>query len=71
MANISTSEMSHLIDEWIFNEKYRFIIKRKLIDKITFEALAEEVDMSVRQVKNIVCNGKNIISLHENEKPTD
>ena len=71
MANISTSEMSHLIDEWIFNEKYRFIIKRKLIDKITFEALAEEVDMSVRQVKNIVCNGKNIIALHENEQPTD
>lgn len=71
MANISTSEMSHLIDEWIFNEKYRSIIKRKLIDKITFEALAEEVDMSVRQVKNIVYNGKNIIALHENEKPTD
>lgn len=71
MSNISTSELSHLIDEWIFNEKYRFIVKRKLIDKITFEALAEEIDMSVRQVKNIVYKCKEIIDLHENEKPTD
>lgn len=61
---ITTSELSHIIDEWIFNEKYRNILKRKLIDGITYEALAEEVDMSVRQVKNIVSRCSVILQQH-------
>jgi hypothetical protein len=52
--NISTSELEHLIDEWIFNERNRKILKRRLIDGICYEPLAEEFDLSVRQIKNIV-----------------
>lgn len=52
--NLPRSEIERLIDEWIFREKYRAILKRRLLDGITYEALANEFDMSVRQVKNIV-----------------
>lgn len=57
MKDISRSELEHLIDEWIIGrnaERDRKILKRRLLDGITFERLAEEFDMSVRQIKNIV-----------------
>ncbi len=50
----SRSEIEHLIDEWVHKEKYRQILKRRLLDGICYEPLAEEFDMSVRQIKNIV-----------------
>ena len=51
---LSRSQMNALIDEWIFHERNRAILKRRLLDGITYERLAEEFDMSVRQVKQIV-----------------
>jgi DNA-directed RNA polymerase specialized sigma subunit len=55
--NISVSELSHLIDEWIFSERDRKILKRRLIDGITYERIAEEFDMSPRQISNIIYKG--------------
>lgn len=52
--NLSYSQIEHLIDEWILNERNRKIIKRRLLDGICYEPLAEEFGLSVRQVKNIV-----------------
>mgnify|MGYP002853960186 CR=1 FL=1 len=52
--NIPRSELEHLIDEWILNERDRKILKRRLLDGICYEPLAEEFDLSVTQVKNIV-----------------
>lgn len=43
-----------LIDEWIFSERDRALLKRRLLDGIKFEDLADEFDMSVRQTKAIV-----------------
>lgn len=57
MRDISRSELESLIDEWIIGshaERNRQILKRRLIDGICYEPLAEEFDMSVRQIKNIV-----------------
>ena len=51
---ITTSELIVAIDENIHNEKHRHLLKRRLIDGIIFEDLAEEFDLSVRQVKRIV-----------------
>lgn len=58
--DVSRSEWEHIIDEWIFSERDRKIMKRRLLDGITFEALAEIFDMSDRQIKNIVrkCQAK-------------
>ena len=54
LNDLSNSQLSCLIDEWIRSERDRAILKRRLIDGICFEPLAEEFDLSVRQVKNIV-----------------
>lgn len=52
--NIPRSEFVHLIEEWIFDERNRRILIRFLLDGIHYEPLAEEEDLSVQQVKNIV-----------------
>jgi len=62
--DISRSEVSDLIEEWIFSERDRKILKRRLLDGICYEPLAEEFDLSVRQIKNIVYKGENKIFLH-------
>ena len=54
MIEYTNSQMTELISEHIHNEKHRDILRRRLIDGICFEPLAEEFDMSVRQIKNIV-----------------
>lgn len=53
-SELSRSEIEELIDEWIFSERDRSLIKRRLLDAIGLEKLAEEFDLSVSQVKNIV-----------------
>lgn len=52
--DMSRTEIEFLIDEWIHKERDRKILKRRLLDGICYEPLAEEFDLSVRQVKNIV-----------------
>lgn len=57
MIDLPRSEIEKLIEEWIIGrnaERDRAIIRRRLFDGICFEPLAEEFDLSVRQVKNIV-----------------
>ena len=51
---LSNSQISNLIDEWIRGERNRELLKRRLIDEICYEPLAEEFDLSVGQVKNII-----------------
>lgn len=55
------SEIEHLIDEWIFNERDRMIIKRRFLDGITYERLAEEFDLSTQRVKKIVYKSRDIL----------
>jgi len=61
---ISRSQMEHLIDEWIFNERDRAILKRRMLDGICYEPLAEEFELSVSQIKNIVYKGENKVFAH-------
>ena len=64
MIELSRSQWSELIDEWVFNERDRKLLKRRLLDGIRYEALAEEFDMSVRQVKNVVKKGRKELFMH-------
>lgn len=52
--DLSRSEIEYLIDEWIFSERDRRILKRRLLDGVCYEPLAEEFSLSVRQIKSIV-----------------
>lgn len=51
---LTRNEIEYLIEQRIHNERNRQILKRRLLDGICYEPLAEEFDLSVRQVKNIV-----------------
>ena len=52
--NLSRAEWENLIDQWIFSERDRAILKRRLLDGITYERLAEEFNMSTQNVCNII-----------------
>ena len=50
----TNSQISNVIDEHIHSQRDRQILKRRLIDGICYEPLAEEFDLSTVQVKRIV-----------------
>lgn len=62
--DLSCSEIEFLIDEWIHNERDRRILKRRLLDGITYERLAEEFDLSSTQIKNIVYKSESRLFKH-------
>jgi hypothetical protein len=70
--DIPRSVWENMIDEWIIGypncKRDREILKRRLLDGICFEPLAEEFQMSTRQVKNIVHYTKKILFSHINTK---
>lgn len=51
--SLDNYQLSEAIDKYVRGEKARKVLKRKLIDCITFEKISEEFDMSDRQIKNI------------------
>ena len=60
-------EIEQSIDQWIIGrnaERNRELLKRRICDGITYERLAEEFDLSVRQTKNIVYKCKEILFMH-------
>jgi hypothetical protein len=64
MIDLPNSELSTLVDEWIKSERDRKILKRRLIDGICYEPLAEEFGLSVRQTKNVVYKSEERLFKH-------
>ena len=62
--DLSNSEISFLIDQWIRNARDRAILKDRLINGMTFERLAEKYDLSTQQVKNIVYKAMDRLEKH-------
>ena len=52
-TTISNSELAAVIDNRVKGERDRKLMKRRLIDCIKLEALAEEFDLSVKQAHRI------------------
>ena len=50
----TNTEIKRRIDEHIHNQKYRDIMRMRLVDGLTYERIAEAVEMSPRQIFNIV-----------------
>ena len=57
----TNSRIREIIAEHIHSERDRKVLERRLIDGITFERLAEEQELSVSQVKQIIRKGSEII----------
>lgn len=62
--DFSRSELEYVIDEWVHNERNRRIAKRRFLDGICYEPLAEEFGLSTRQIKNIVYRVERTIFKH-------
>jgi hypothetical protein len=60
----TNSQISGIIDEYIHSVRDRKLLKRRLIDGITYERIAEEFDLSVRQTKTIVYRADKMIFSH-------
>ena len=60
--NIYTNnDIEKIIDNYIHNERDRCILKRKYMDGITHEKLAEEFKLSNTQIKNIIYKYRDMI----------
>ena len=57
----TNSQVRDLIEEHIHSERDRAIMRRRLIDGIRLEPLAEEFNLSTVQVKRIVSRERNRI----------
>ncbi len=58
----SRADWELIIDQWIFNERNRGVLKRRLLDDVSLERTAEEFAISVSQVQRIEKDGIKIIS---------
>lgn len=64
LDDISNTQLAAAIDEWIHSERDRKILKRRLIDGICYEPLADEFGISVRHMKSIVSKAEQKLFRH-------
>lgn len=65
--DLSVSQICMLVDEWVVGnhaERNRSILKRRFCDGITLEELAEEFNLSVNQIKNVIYINKDKLQHH-------
>lgn len=60
----TNSSVARIIDEYIHSERDRAIIKRRLIDGVSIERLAEEFDRSPRTMQRKVAKLQEAVFLH-------
>lgn len=65
----TVSEIENLIEERIFSERDRFILKRLLLDGISYEQISEEVGLSTRYTKDVAAKSMKILIDHMNIAP--
>ena len=69
LPSLSRSDWEHLSDEWILSERYRGILKRKILDDWSHERIAEREGLSVNGVKKIIARCMNVLREHAKEPP--
>lgn len=52
--DLSRSEWERLIDEWVFNEEHRQMLKSNLLDGKTYEQIAEQFYCSRDKVAQLM-----------------
>lgn len=64
LNDMDNYEISEAIDKYVRGERARKILKRRLLDEICYEPLAEEFDISVSQVKRILIKAQEQLYKH-------
>ena len=65
--NLSRGQWEFLIDQWIIgqnSERDRQIMKRRLLDGVSFDRLADEFMLSRPQIERIVYKGQTKVFAH-------
>ena len=57
----TNSRIRELIAEHIHSARDRIILEKRLIDGLTYERISEDMDMSPRQIKNIIYKNEDIL----------
>lgn len=57
----TAEEVSAAIDRYVLNEWHRWMLRRRLIDRIKFDRLAEEADRDTSTVKRIVYSYRDVL----------
>ena len=57
----TNSQALSAIAEHIHSARDRIILQKRLIDGLTYEKIAEDMDMSPRQIKNIIYKNEDIL----------
>lgn len=65
----ASEQIDEAINQWIHKEKYRRILHLKLIDGLTYEEVAEIVDMSPKGVQKIVYRAEDTLFRHLDLRP--
>lgn len=60
----TNSQMRELIGEHIHSKRDREVLEKVYIEGITQERIAEDMDMSVRQIQNIIYKHQNTLFMH-------
>jgi hypothetical protein len=63
-VSYKNSDIEKVIDEYIHSLRNRQILKRRYIDGICIEPLAEEFDLSTRQIQSIIYKNESIVFEH-------
>ena len=53
-CNLDRYQWEDLIDRWIFDEEHRAMLKRNLLDRRTYEQIAEQFDCSRDKVARLI-----------------
>lgn len=64
LDDMDNYEIAEAIERYVRGEKARKILRRRLIDEICYEPLAEEFDLSVSQVKRILMKAQEQLFRH-------
>ena len=68
LSSYSRSDLEHAIEQWVICHKHaernRAILKRSLLDGVCYEKIAEEFDMSVRQIANVIHKTEEMLFKH-------
>lgn len=64
LEDMDNYEIADAIDRYVRGERARKILKRRLLDEVCYEPLAEEFDISVSQLKRILTKAQNQLYTH-------
>ena len=60
----TNSQAREAIAEHIHSQRNRIILEKRLIDGLTIERISEDMDMSPRQIRNIIHKQEEILFKH-------